>query len=165
MDVLQRAVDAEVARRVRSGEKRRRYVNLDKQEVVMEYIRSGAKAVRVKFGMIPESTVRSWAVAMGCGKPLRCLGRPRMLSSHEEQTVEKVMVAARQRGEAVDLEMMVAIGNAVTSVTSGINVGLGWARYTICVMCNVPSPHLPSQIVEEATSVGKPTGCNKWPSR
>ena len=88
MDASQLAADIES--RGRGRRLVRRYDGLDKVAVVQAYLRGGKKEVSRLFGFIPQSTVRCWSVALGTGRPLGSMGRPKHLNTEEEDLVTEV---------------------------------------------------------------------------
>ena len=64
---------------------RRRYGALNKTAVATTYVTGGYPQVQREWGSIPLSTVKDWATALGCGLPLRAVGRLGQYTAAEEK--------------------------------------------------------------------------------
>ena len=113
---------------------RRQHGQVDKVDAAATYVAGGARAVSAKYPGVPISTVRSWATALGTGKPLNGMGRPPHLSDVEESMVTTVVRRARANGHAVDGSLLLHIASEVHKTFNdggGRVLGNGWMRYVI----------------------------------
>ena len=103
-----------------------------KEAAVEVYIRGGAALLKARYPGLAVSSVRSWAVAQGCGRPLNKPGRPTRLTAVEEDVISRAVRSARGQGAPLDSHTVLHIANRVRAANPDVRattLGIGWLRY------------------------------------
>lgn len=105
----------------------RKYNGVDKADAAKIFLTEGYRAACVKYGEIPLTTLKGWAVNFGIGLPHRPSGRPPHLSDPQEQALMGTVRQLRRAGGPLDLQTLQVLGNVV----SGRPLSVAWAKYVL----------------------------------